>query len=575
MVGGAIHFPGYPAGARVSSLPPALHDIGTGDFTIDAWVKFPPLPASTGWPLYVATIVNRCCSQNRGYSFYIRSLGAPNNERLAFRWGDGTIYPEVTSIMPITPNQWHHVAVTFKRLVPPGQPPSTPGGYTFELRLYVNGQQVGLQVGGNPVGSLQTFLVLDIGDVPASTDQPITIDELEFFNRALDASEIKAIYEAREAGKCREKTPTPAPTPTKTPLPTATKTPTPAPTATKTPTPSPTATSTPGRAEICIFKFHDLDSDGHRDPNEPLLPGWSFEVSPPPTTVTTGPEGIVCFPVAAPGTYTIKEIVQSGWTPTTPNPQTVTVQPGQTVNVLFGNTRERGCVPPPSDMVAWWTFDEGSGSVANDIALFNNQGTLHNGPAWIPGMVAGALRFDGQDDYVQVPNHPELNVGNGSFTIDAWVRTTWNGYGVVVLQDKRGPAAGYHLHLYRSAQYTGGRAVPALNVTGGGTFENHNAVNAPDVADRQWHHIAAVADVPAKQVRIYMDGVLVYTGTSNVLGNNLNNDDAFYLGMRTPTHGGGGHFPGDLDEVELFKRALTQQEIQAIYNAGSAGKCKR
>jgi hypothetical protein len=44
--------------------------------------------------------------------------------------------------------------------------------------------------------------------------------------------------------------------------------------------------------------------------------------------------------------------------------------------------------------------------------------------------------------------------------------------------------------------------------------------------------------------------------------------------MRTPAQNGGGFLRGDLDEVELIKRALTQQEIQAIFNAGSAGKCK-
>ncbi|MCS7158740.1 MAG: hypothetical protein N0A16_13590, partial [Blastocatellia bacterium] len=96
-----------------------------------------------------------------------------------------------------------------------------------------------------------------------------------------------------------------------------------------------------GTAEICVFKFEDLDGDGVRGPNEPLLPGWTFTVAPsPPSSVTTGPQGGICFGVAAPGTYTITEQVQSGWTPTTPNPQTVTVQPGQLVNVSFGNRKK-------------------------------------------------------------------------------------------------------------------------------------------------------------------------------------------------------------------------------------------
>jgi len=101
------------------------------------------------------------------------------------------------------------------------------------------------------------------------------------------------------------------------------------------------------KAEICIFKFHDLDGDGKHDPNEPGLPGWPFTVSPaplPPTMspVTTGPQGIICFGVTAPGTYTITEIVQPGWTSTTPSTQTVTITPGQLVHVLFGNKKAEG-----------------------------------------------------------------------------------------------------------------------------------------------------------------------------------------------------------------------------------------
>jgi hypothetical protein len=100
----------------------------------------------------------------------------------------------------------------------------------------------------------------------------------------------------------------------------------------------------PQEAKICIFKFNDLNGNGTQDPNEPPLSGWSFTVSPSPLpqskdTVRTGSNGSICFGVTAPGTYTITEIVQPGWTSTTPNPQTVTVAPGQLVNVYFGNKK--------------------------------------------------------------------------------------------------------------------------------------------------------------------------------------------------------------------------------------------
>jgi hypothetical protein len=236
------------------------------------------------------------------------------------------------------------------------------------------------------------------------------------------------------------------------------------------------------------------------------------------------------------------------------------------------------CVQPPANMTAWWPLDEASGTTANDIAGVPNNGTHVNGPTPTPGKVAGALRFDGVDDHVRVPDHPELNVGTGSFTLDAWVRTNWKGPtqgNVVVIVDKRGPA-GYSLYLYNSSQFTAGKTVPGLQVNKGSSFENHAASSGPDVADGQWHHIAAVADAATKRVLIYVDGTLVYGNSSAILGSNLDNKHDFYIGRRDPSYGPGpGYFPGDLDELELFKRALSQDEIQKIYKAGSAGKCKK
>ncbi|RMG54839.1 MAG: hypothetical protein D6723_04090, partial [Acidobacteria bacterium] len=100
--------------------------------------------------------------------------------------------------------------------------------------------------------------------------------------------------------------------------------------------------------EICVVKFADLDGDGMQDPGEPLLAGWEFDITDqnnnPIGTITTSPPGTspACLTVA-PGTYIVTEQVQSGWMPTTPNPQTVTVQPGQMVTVAFGNQQEVNC----------------------------------------------------------------------------------------------------------------------------------------------------------------------------------------------------------------------------------------
>ena len=193
IVNGAIDFHKYGnglSGARVSPQG-ALATVGSADFTIDAWVRSPAAAADR--PHY---IVNRFDpATNKGYALYVTSPGAPGNDRLVFKWGDGG--SEFGTVpVPLTDGQWHHVAVTFARNV---------GGNALEIRLYVDGVQRGLvqlnPVGG--VGSLVNFLTLEIGWQPSTIDEPITIDELEIFNRALPLSEIGSIYNAGSAGKCK------------------------------------------------------------------------------------------------------------------------------------------------------------------------------------------------------------------------------------------------------------------------------------------------------------------------------------------------------------------------------------
>jgi hypothetical protein len=198
VVNGAIDFPKFGNGLSGARVAPsgALVNIGAGDFTIDAWVKFPPSSAANK-PHY---IVNKFdATQNKGYALYIISPGTTGNERLEFKWGDGAPGATVQTIAPpITPNQWHHVAVVFARNVGPN---------ALDIRLYVDGVQQGMLVGGTPPGSLVNFLFLEIGQQPSTIDEPITIDELEIFNRALSQAEIQTIFGAQSEGKCKPQPP--------------------------------------------------------------------------------------------------------------------------------------------------------------------------------------------------------------------------------------------------------------------------------------------------------------------------------------------------------------------------------
>lgn len=233
------------------------------------------------------------------------------------------------------------------------------------------------------------------------------------------------------------------------------------------------------------------------------------------------------------------------------------------------------CVNPPADMVAWWPFDEPSGPNAQDINGFNNLGTHLNGPTPTTGKVAGALCFDGVNDYVEVADHPEINfLGDCSndaaeaFTIDAWVRTTQSS-GLAVILDKRssGPV-GYHLFLF-NGRLGFQMAIP-------GSFTNFVApasgAQFVNVANGSWNLVTVTATrCRGGQGRLYVNGNLVLSFVPLVGG--LNNPAKLNIGRRDPALGPSS-FKGCIDELEIFKRALGQAEVQAIFNAGAFGKCK-
>jgi len=248
-------------------------------------------------------------------------------------------------------------------------------------------------------------------------------------------------------------------------------------------------------------------------------------------------------------------------------------------------TASTSCASAPPNMTAWWTLDGGTGTQHHDLlATFgvgvDNVGTAINGPTAIAGKVDGALHFNGTSQYVSANSQAELNLGAGDFAIDAWVRTTAQGVQAIV--DKRSAVpVGYALFLVN------GRLGLQLGDRPGSSFcSSNNATSActnwvapgnwPNAADGKWHHVAAsVSRNSTTGGRLYVDGWLVLTFNPTIRNQSLDNTAAAWIASG---HANGASaqtfFTGDIDEVEIFKRAITAAEVLAIFNAGSLGKCK-
>ena len=222
------------------------------------------------------------------------------------------------------------------------------------------------------------------------------------------------------------------------------------------------------------------------------------------------------------------------------------------------------CVAPPSGMVSWWDGDAVSGMDVSDIQD-GNDGTLENGATTtLTGKVGSAFDLDGANDFVAIPDSPNLQFGTGDFTVDLWF---FGRRGNGALVEKRVPFVSGFEFMKRSSS-TLHQGTLAMYITGCGIV-----VESDPVTDLEWHHGAVTRENGT--VKLFLDGDLVDTATCSLSVSAETYGTS--IGCNSPEHGGGicsEPYEGMIDEVEIFNRALSQLEIQSIVDAGDAGKCK-
>jgi hypothetical protein len=211
-------------------------------------------------------------------------------------------------------------------------------------------------------------------------------------------------------------------------------------------------------------------------------------------------------------------------------------------------------------LVALWKFDEGGGTIAYD-SVSNNRGTLVNGPTWTSGRISSALSFDGTDDYVEVGDSPKLE-GMDNLTICAWIRPQQNpGQDNVIIVDKVCYTA-YRFHVYDVDRADGTGLLTSW-------INGNTCAPTPDVelemSGSNWYHVVLVYDNNNNEVRYYIDGSLA--GTKPLASGAIGTNSA-PLRIARSNHPTPQYFRGIIDDVRIYDRALSAEEIWQLYQQG-------
>lgn len=212
-------------------------------------------------------------------------------------------------------------------------------------------------------------------------------------------------------------------------------------------------------------------------------------------------------------------------------------------------------------LVAYWSFNEGSGGTAYDYSGNSNHGTIYGASWTAAGALGNALEFDGDYDYVTIPNNSSQQITTNQITVSAWINlyadvgndqariickqeTVRNAWGLEIFGENYGSSTGNQINFHDTD----------------GSTASYNYLNTTDLNLNQLYHVLVTDD--AGTITMYING-LGAPSSSSGYGIPSSIDAPIIIGAtNTPDR---FFFNGVIDEVLIYNRVLSQGEISALY----------
>jgi hypothetical protein len=209
----------------------------------------------------------------------------------------------------------------------------------------------------------------------------------------------------------------------------------------------------------------------------------------------------------------------------------------------------------PVGVIAYWMLDEAGGNIAEDMAG-RNAGIVYGDAFWQPegGVKAGALQLDGIEDYISTDF--VLNPVDGPFSVFAWINSIEPG-GIVISQLDGIDGSG---ETWLGIESLSGKLMTDLVAPPMGRFISKPLVSESVITNGQWHNVGFVWDGTHRS--LYVDGIEV-AKDATAQAALKSATGGLYIGV-DKNLGAGTFFSGLIDDVRIYDRALTPEQIAEL-----------
>jgi len=230
------------------------------------------------------------------------------------------------------------------------------------------------------------------------------------------------------------------------------------------------------------------------------------------------------------------------------------------LNFEFANAQVPSYVPT-NGLVGYWPFNGN----ANDESGNGNNGMVYGATLTSDrnGIINSAMSFNGSNNYISVPNSTSIGVQQ-EISVSFWVYFNGGGCGPRIMQSMPwGQCGGYTI-----ATSSGSNTSRYFYTN----FENCNvgvlSNSSPSLNGLTWHHVVWTASGLTGISKMYFNGILVDSDTTNGFFNSINYQNRpLTIGNIDPNSC--DWFGGYLDDIAIYNRALTQSEITSLYTSNS------